>query len=81
MITFSPIPLTPNSGIRLDDSFVNALSWFSRTPNHKYEVIAIDCGIKYNIIRQLNLKECNVTVVPHNTTAEEIMAFQPDGLF
>ncbi len=55
--------------------------WFSRTPNHKYEVIAIDCGIKYNIIRQLNLKECNVTVVPHNTTAEEIMAFQPDGLF
>ena len=55
--------------------------WFSRTPNHKFDVIAIDCGIKYNIIRQLNLKGCNVTVVPHNTTAEEILAFQPDGLF
>ncbi len=55
--------------------------WFSRTPNHKYDVVAIDCGIKYNIIRSLNARNCNVTVVPYNTTAEEILAFQPDGLF
>ena len=55
--------------------------WFSRTPNHKYDVVAIDCGIKYNIIRALNARGCNVTVVPYNTTAEEILAFQPDGLF
>lgn len=55
--------------------------WFSRTPNHKYDVIAIDCGIKYNIIRSLNNRGCNVTVVPYNTTAEEIMQFQPDGIF
>ncbi|MBO5346256.1 MAG: carbamoyl phosphate synthase small subunit, partial [Paludibacteraceae bacterium] len=43
--------------------------WFSRTPNHKYDVVAIDCGIKYNIIRALNARGCNVTVVPYNTTA------------
>ncbi len=55
--------------------------WFSRTPNHKYDVVAIDCGIKYNIIRALNARGCNVTVVPYDTTAEEILAFQPDGLF
>lgn len=55
--------------------------WFSRTPNHQFDVVAIDCGIKYNIIRHLNAKGCNVTVVPYNTTAEEIMAFEPDGLF
>lgn len=55
--------------------------WFSRTANHLYDVVAIDCGIKYNIIRQLNEKGCNVTVVPYNTTAEEILAFQPDGVF
>lgn len=55
--------------------------WFSRTPQHKFDVVAIDCGIKYNIIRKLNELGCNVTVVPHNITAEEIMAFQPDGLF
>lgn len=55
--------------------------WFSRTPQHKFDVVAIDCGIKYNIIRKLNELGCNVTVVPYNITAEEIMAFQPDGLF
>ena len=55
--------------------------WFSRTPNHKYDIVAVDCGIKYNIIRQLNAKGCNVTVVPYNTTREGIMAFNPDGIF
>lgn len=55
--------------------------WFSRTPNHTYDIVAIDCGIKYNIIRKLNEKGCNVTVVPYNTTPEQILAFKPDGLF
>lgn len=55
--------------------------WFSRTPNHKYDVVAIDCGIKYNIIRSLNNRNCNVTVVPYNTSIEDILAFQPDGIF
>ena len=55
--------------------------WFSRTPNHKYDVVAIDCGIKYSFIRQLNAKGCNVTIIPYNSTAEEIMAFNPDGVF
>ncbi len=55
--------------------------WYSRTPNHKFDIVAIDCGIKLNIIRKLNEKGCNVTVVPYNTTADEIMKMQPDGLF
>lgn len=55
--------------------------WYSRTPNHKYDVVAIDCGIKLNIVRKLNEKGCNVTVVPYNTSAEEIMKMNPDGLF
>lgn len=55
--------------------------WFSRTPNHKYDVVAVDCGIKYNIVRCLNAKSCNVTVVPCTSSVEEILAFQPDGLF
>ena len=42
---------------------------------------APDCGIKHNIIRKLNEKGCNVTVVPYDITAEEVMAFRPDGLF
>ena len=55
--------------------------WYSRTPNHKYDVVAIDCGVKLNIIRKLNEKGCNVTVVPYDTTAEEILRMHPDGLF
>lgn len=55
--------------------------WYSRTPNHKYDVVAIDCGMKLNIVRKFNEKGCNVTVVPYDTTAEEIMKMNPDGLF
>ena len=51
----------------------------SRVPNHKYDVVAVDCGIKYNIIRLLNRVGCNVTVVPYDATAEQILAFRPDG--
>ena len=54
--------------------------WLSRVANHKYDVVAIDCGIKYNIVRQLNHVGCNVTVMPYNSTLEEILAFHPDGI-
>lgn len=54
--------------------------WMSRVPNHKYDVVAVDCGIKHNIIRQLNRVGCNVTIVPYDSTVEEIMAFHPDGI-
>lgn len=55
--------------------------WYSRTPNPKYNVVAIDCGIKHNIIRKLNECGCNVTIVPFDTSAKEIMDMKPDGLF
>ncbi len=55
--------------------------WFARTANHHYNVVAIDCGIKHNIIRSFNEKCCNVTIVPYNTPLEEIMALKPDGIF
>lgn len=55
--------------------------WYSRTSNYKYNIVAVDCGIKHNIIRQLNAKGCNVIVVPHTITADEVMEMRPDGLF
>lgn len=55
--------------------------WYSRTANPKYNVVAVDSGIKLNIVRSLNKKECNVTVVPYNVTAEEIENLKPDGVF
>lgn len=55
--------------------------WYSRTPNHKYSVVAVDCGIKLSSIKNLNKMGCNVTVVPYDTTAEQVLALQHDGLF
>ena len=55
--------------------------WYSRTANHKFNVVAVDCGIKLNIIRSLNARGCNVTVVPCGASAREILAMDPDGIF
>ena len=55
--------------------------WYSRTANYKYNVVAVDCGIKLNIVRSLNKRGCNVTIVPYNTTAKEIENLKPDGIF
>ena len=46
-----------------------------------YKVVALDFGIKYNILRQLTEHGCEVQVVPAKTTAEEILAAAPDGVF
>ena len=54
--------------------------WYSRTSNHQYDVVAVDCGIKTSIVKMLNAKGCNVTIVPYNTTAEEIEFMNPDGV-
>ena len=55
--------------------------WFSRTRNPKYTIVAVDCGMKLNIVRKLNQVGCNVVVVPYNTSYADIMKYNPDGLF
>jgi carbamoyl-phosphate synthase small subunit len=47
----------------------------------KYKVVAYDFGIKYNILRCLVNAGCDVTVVPANFSAEEVLAINPDGIF
>ncbi|MCK9595047.1 MAG: glutamine-hydrolyzing carbamoyl-phosphate synthase small subunit [Candidatus Omnitrophica bacterium] len=46
-----------------------------------FKVVVIDCGVKYNILRQLEASGCQVIVVPASTTSGEIMKMKPDGLF
>lgn len=55
--------------------------WYARTSGAVYSVVAVDFGIKLNIIRSLNRRGCNVTVVPYDTPAEEIIKMRPDGVF
>ena len=46
-----------------------------------YKVAAIDYGIKQNILRLLESHGCDITVFPANITADEILNFNPDGIF
>jgi len=47
----------------------------------QFNVVAYDFGIKRNILRRLVHQGCNVTVVPASTTAEDVLALKPDGVF
>ncbi|HTA57450.1 MAG TPA: glutamine-hydrolyzing carbamoyl-phosphate synthase small subunit, partial [Candidatus Baltobacteraceae bacterium] len=47
----------------------------------KFKVVAYDYGIKLNILRLLVDHHCDVTVVPANTSAEDILAMRPNGVF
>lgn len=55
--------------------------WYSNAAHGKFHVVAIDCGMKMNIVRSLNAQGCNVTIVPWNTSSETIEALKPDGIF
>ena len=48
--------------------------------NPEHEVVMMDFGYKAHILRHLLNRNCNVTVVPAYTTAEEILAINPDGV-
>lgn len=73
------------AGVEIPKNAVESVSckkrWYSRTSNHQYNVVAIDCGIRNSCIKSLNMRGCNVTIVPYNTSAEEIAFMNPDGLF
>ena len=47
----------------------------------KYHIVCVDYGVKRNILRLFTGLDCKVTVVPANTSAEDIMALNPDGVF
>ena len=52
-----------------------------RPPEAHYHVVAYDFGIKHNILRRLVQVGCRVTVVPALTSAEDVLALKPDGVF
>ena len=55
--------------------------WRSDAENPKFTVVCVDCGIKLNIIRELNRRGCSTVVVPYDATADDILKYKPDGLF
>ena len=53
---------------------------FFEAENPQRNVVLIDYGAKHNIGRELVKRGCNLTVVPYNTSAEEILKLDPDGI-
>ena len=53
---------------------------YTQIKDAKFKVVVLDCGVKYNILRELLRHKCNVTVLPATATAKEILAAHPDGV-
>ncbi|USG67613.1 glutamine-hydrolyzing carbamoyl-phosphate synthase small subunit [Brevibacillus ruminantium] len=49
-------------------------------PGTGHRVVLVDFGAKHGILRELTKRDCDVVVVPHDVTAEEISRLQPDGI-
>jgi len=49
-------------------------------PGRGKKVVLMDFGVKLSILRELSRRDCDIIVVPWNTSAEEIMALHPDGV-
>ena len=54
---------------------------YGKLTEPKFNVVAYDFGVKRNILRMLAARGCKLTVVPAQTTAREVLALKPDGVF
>ncbi|MFL2531420.1 MAG: glutamine-hydrolyzing carbamoyl-phosphate synthase small subunit [Porticoccaceae bacterium] len=54
---------------------------FQQASEYKFKVVAYDFGVKQNILRMLVDRGCDLTVVPAQTPASEVLAMKPDGVF
>lgn len=67
-----------------DDNLLKYVSckktWYSRTTNPSYSFVVLDLGVKRSFIKDLNEYGINVTVVPFNTSADQIKKIKPDAI-
>jgi carbamoyl-phosphate synthase small subunit len=56
-------------------------SGYGAEPETKFKVVAYDFGVKRNILRMLTERGCEVSVVPAQTPAADVLALKPDGIF
>ena len=68
-------------GLPLDADRMGAGQRLRRAGRPRWHVVAYDFGVKRNILRMLASRGCRVTVVPARTSAEEVLALKPDGIF
>lgn len=68
------------AGLDLATAVTCAQPWQAGPPTARYHVVAVDFGIKRNIVRQCLAAGCRVTVVPATTAADAILRLEPDGV-
>lgn len=64
------------SVVTVDDDYS-----YPASGNEKFHVVAYDFGVKMNSLREFAKFGCRITVVPAETTADEVLALHPDGIF
>ena len=77
------LPALKNARPRTDTvpSVSTGRARFVLSENPRFHIAVIDCGVKENILRQMLHGGADLTVLPWNTGAEQILALQPDGVF
>jgi len=65
----------------LDDYVLEVEPKLRDLPTVRHRIVAFDLGLKYNILRRLRQSGLQVKVVPATTTAQEVLALNPDGVF
>jgi carbamoyl-phosphate synthase small subunit len=60
-------------------SIARKYEW-AASDKERFRVVVIDCGVKYNILRELQKHDCRVIVVPATTSSRQIMELAPDGV-
>jgi carbamoyl-phosphate synthase small subunit len=73
--------VTSKKPYKWDKPVVDVLKPSTEKPKLKYKVVAYDFGMKQNILRLLISHGCDVQVVPAFTTAKDVLARKPDGVF
>jgi carbamoyl-phosphate synthase small subunit len=51
------------------------------SPGNGRNIVVIDFGLKHSLLKELNKRDCQVTVLPYDTTAKSILNLEPDGIF
>ena len=73
--------VTRTEQINWTESSWSLTDGYAQSSDTEFHVVAYDFGVKHNILRMLAERGCKLTVVPAQTTAEEVLALSPDGIF
>ena len=68
-------------GLELASKVSTKEPYFFGNENATYKISALDLGIKTNILRCFAERDCYVKVFPYNSSFEDLMSFEPDGIF